>query len=262
MTEERIQKLIAQAGLASRRGAETMIEEGRVTVNGRRANLGDKANLENDTIRVDGKPLPKPEKRRYYLLHKPRGVLSAVKAQEDLPEVRLVTDLVPSDVRTYPVGRLDLNSEGLVLMTNDGELTNILTHPRYGHTKTYKVTLSGNVTEEKLNNWRRGGIILPDGFETSPCSIKVLEEHRFRTVIRIIMGEGHKRQIRETSEKLGLRVERLIRTHIGPIELGDLMPGHYRELTLREVDILRESVNKQSRKKPTGKRTTKRRNDN
>ncbi len=255
MTEERIQKLIARAGLASRRGAEEIISEGRVTINGRVAGLGDKADLTTDTVKVDGKTLPKAEGLRYYLVHKPRGVLSSLKEQEELPGIQIVADLVPDTIRTYPVGRLDLNSEGLVLMTNDGELTNLLTHPRYGHTKTYKVTLSGDVNEVKLNRWRSGGIILSDNFRTAPCSVKLIEQGRRGAVVRVILREGHKRQIRETAEQLGMRVERLIRTHIGPLALGDLPPGKYRELSHREVEVLYESVKKQSRRGKPLKRT-------
>lgn len=255
MTEERIQKLIARAGLASRRGAEEMISEGRVTVNGRVATLGEKADPASDRITVDGKLLPKAEGLRYYLVHKPRGVLSTVKEQEELPGVPIVSELVPDEIRTYPVGRLDLNSEGLVLMTNDGQLTNLLTHPRYGHTKTYKVTLSGDVNEGKLNRWRSGGIVLSDDFRTSPCSVKVLESDRRGAVVRVILREGHKRQIRETAEALGMRVERLIRTHIGPLALGDLPPGHHRELSRREIEVLYESLKKQARRdKPSSRR--------
>ncbi|PJF44836.1 MAG: hypothetical protein CUN55_02010 [Phototrophicales bacterium] len=262
MTEERIQKIIARAGLASRRGAEQMISEGRVTVNGKIAQLGDKADPKEDRITVDGKLLPKAEPLRYYIVNKPRGVLSSLKEQEDLPNVKIISDLVPSDVRIYPVGRLDLNSEGLVLMTNDGELTNLLTHPRYGHTKTYKVTLSGNVNENALNRWQSGGITLPDGFVTSPCSIKVLEVQRRSVIVRIILKEGHKHQIRETAEVLGMHVERLIRTHIGPLALGDLLPGHYRELSRREIEVLYESVKKQTRRHKEKPQRKSRRHEN
>ena len=243
--EERVQKLIARAGLASRRGAETMIDEGRVTVNGKRITLGDKADPRNDDIRVDGKPLPRQEQFKYYLVHKPRGVLSTVQQQEQMPDLQIITELVPDDVRVYPVGRLDLNSEGLVLLTNDGELTNKLTHPRYGHKKTYKVIVSGQLGDERLNQWRSGGIILPDGFKTAPCSVKLIERTRRKTTLRITMREGHKRQIRETSEVLGHTVTRLIRTHIGPLELGNIKAGHYQELSRSEVEELKASLTKE-----------------
>lgn len=243
--EERVQKLIARAGLASRRGAEALIDAGRVTVNGKRISLGDKADPQKDDIRLDGKPLPKQEQYKYYLVHKPRGVLSAVQPQEQMPDLQIITELVPDDVRVYPVGRLDLNSEGLVLLTNDGDLTNKLTHPRYGHKKTYKVTIEGEINDDKLNRWRSGGIVLEDGFRTSPCSVKLVDRNRRHSTLRITMREGHKRQIRETAQVLGHSVTRLIRTHIGPLELGELRPGKYQELNLREVDELKASLLKE-----------------
>lgn len=246
---DRVQKIIARAGLASRRAAETMIEEGRISVNGKTVTLGDKADPYKDDIRVDGKRLPKPEAFKYYLVHKPRGVLSTVQPDEQLPGMPLITDLVPDEVRVYPVGRLDLNSEGLVLMTNDGDLTQQLTHPRYGHKKTYKVDIEGAIDEDKLNRWRSGGIILPDGFKTSPCSVKVLSQGRRSTTLRIAMREGHKRQIRETAMALGHPVARLIRTHIGPLELGELRSGKHRELTRKEVEELKTSLEKEQQRR-------------
>jgi 23S rRNA pseudouridine2605 synthase len=236
--EERLQKLIAQAGLASRRGAEELIEQGRVTVNGKVAILGQKGDPNRDTIRVDGRPLPKPERLRYFMLNKPRGVLSAVKSQSQLDRPTVV-DLLETDAHVYPVGRLDLNSEGLVLLTNDGELANHITHPRYGHEKTYKVLVEGEISEDKLNRWR-SGLTLPDGYRTGPIKVRLLERTRSGTWLRIVMSEGHKRQIRATGETLGHPVRRLIRTHIGPLAMGDLPPGHWRELTRDEVALLKK----------------------
>ena len=244
--EERLQKIIAKAGLASRRGAEQLIEEGRVTINGQIAQLGQKADALRDSIKVNGRLLPKQEALRYFVLHKPRGVLSSAEPQiqNGLP---IVTDMVKSDVRLYPVGRLDVNSEGLMLLTNDGELTNIITHPRYGHMKTYKVQVEGVMNEGKLDAWRNG-IRLPDGFKTSSCNVQILEQGRKDMWLRVVMGEGHKRQIRDTVEVLGYRVLRLIRTHIGPLALGELPSGQSRELSRNEVNILKEAVQKQSQK--------------
>ncbi len=259
--EQRLQKLIAQAGLASRRGAEDLIAAGAVTVNGQIAQLGQKADPERDEIHVKGQRLPKPEPRQYFVVHKPRGVLSTVK-DEPLHDRPLITELVNSDVRLYPVGRLDLNSEGLVLLTNDGELTNQITHPRYGHKKTYKVLIEGQIDEHKLNSWR-SGIKLPDGFHTAPCSVRVLSQTRRTTWLRVVMGEGHKRQIRTIAEVLGHPVERLIRTHIGPLELGDLRPGKSRRLTRDEVEDLKKSLNKQqTQRKQKAIRKRKRRDGN
>ena len=256
---ERVQKIIARAGLASRRGAETMIAEGRVTVNGKVIKLGDQANPHHDDIRVDGKRLPKAEKIKYYLLHKPRGVLSTVDAQEQMADLKTVSDLVPDEVRTYPVGRLDINSEGLILMTNDGEMANKLTHPRYEHKKVYKVFLDKEITEDRVQKWRDGGIVLPDGFVTSPCTVKVLQASRRLSILRVSMREGHKRQIREVAARLGHNVTRLIRTHIGPLELGDIPSGQYRELNRLEIRNLRESLDKEeARRKSEKKRHFKR----
>jgi 23S rRNA pseudouridine2605 synthase len=255
--EERLQKIIAKAGLASRRGAEQLIEEGRVTINGQIAQLGQKADPSQDSIKVNGRLLPKLEPLSYYVIHKPRGVLSSAEPQiqSDLP---IVTDMVKTDIRLYPVGRLDVNSEGLILLTNDGELTNRITHPRYGHTKTYKVKIEGVMDEGKLEAWRNG-VRLPDGFKTSTCNVKVLEQDRNEMWLRVVMGEGHKRQIRDTAEVLGHRVLRLIRTHIGPLELGDLPRGQYRELSRQEVVTLKETLQKQSKPpRRQGKKTRQR----
>jgi 23S rRNA pseudouridine2605 synthase len=236
--EERIQKLIAQAGVASRRAAEEMIKQGRVKINGDVATLGQKADLQKDEIRVDGRVLPRPERLHYYIVHKPRGYISSTVEDEQI-FVPTVLELVKSDVRLYPVGRLDVNSEGLVLLTNDGDLTNRITHPRYGHEKTYKVLLEGRVNEEKLNTWR-SGVTLPDGFRAGPVKVKTIESDRDGTWVRVVMREGHKRQIRETAEVLGHTVKRIIRTHIGPLALGDLPPGKSRELTHEEVAVLKD----------------------
>jgi len=236
--EERIQKLIAQAGIASRRAAEEMVKQGRVRINGDVAALGQKADPQKDEIRVDGRVLPRPERLRYYIVHKPRGYLSSTVEDEQI-FVPTVLELVKSEVRLYPVGRLDVNSEGLVLLTNDGDLTNRITHPRYGHEKTYKVLLEGRVNEEKLNTWR-SGVTLPDGFRAGPVKVKTIESDRDGTWVRVVMREGHKRQIRETAEVLGHTVKRIIRTHIGPLALGDLPPGKSRELTHEEIAVLKD----------------------
>lgn len=238
--EERLQKLIAQAGLASRRKAEEWIEQGRVTLNGNVATLGDKADLSKDSVFVDGSPLPRKERYRYIMMYKQRGVLSAVQRQNQLDRPT-VLEMIEIDERVYPVGRLDLNSEGLILLTNDGELTNRITHPRYGHEKTYKVLVDGIMSEEKLEQWRHG-MLLPDGFKTSPCHVKVLESSRQGTWVRVVMGEGHKRQIRTICDLLGNRVQRLIRTHIGGLEIGELLPGQWRELTSEEVEALKSGA--------------------
>ena len=233
--EERLQKIIAGAGITSRRKAEALIEAGLVTVNGKIATIGDKADPASDDIRVEGKRLHAPEKMRYLIMNKGRGIVSTT----DDPEGRkTIIDLLGKSVteRVYPVGRLDIDSEGLVLLTNDGDLTHHITHPRFGCEKTYKVLVEGSPSEQTLNKWRRG-ITLEDG-KTAPCKIKVLSPERGKTWLRIVMGEGKKRQIRRVAEQLGHPVLRLTRTHIGPVALGNLKSGQTRELSPAEVKSL------------------------
>lgn len=244
--QERLQKLMAQANLGSRRASEVIIAAGRVTVSGRVAKLGDKADPAVDEVLVDGRPLFAPpraadEEFIYIALHKPRGVISSLEDEMEAgrPTVR---DLVPlaADVHIYPVGRLDKPSEGLVLMTNDGELAHHLTHPRYGHEKVYDVTVEGRMSDRTLEQWRRG--VMLDGRITAPAPIEVIERANERTRLRIILREGRKRQIRRVAAALGHPVQRLLRERIGPLSLGDLPPGEWRHLTAAEVRDLRQSA--------------------
>jgi 23S rRNA pseudouridine2605 synthase len=237
--EERLQKLIAQAGIASRRAAETLIEQGRVTVNGKRATLGEKADPARDDIRVDGVRLHIESARIYVLLNKPMGIVTTVHAQ-DQEQRRTVRDLVPVKEYLYPVGRLDADSEGLVLMTNDGELAQKLTHPRYEHPKVYEVALRGSVSDEALNIWRRG-VVLDDG-PTKPAEIRLLSRDNNATWIRITMQEGRKRQIRRIANTLGYPVTRLIRVQFDTLVLGVLEPGQWRYLTDAEIKALQDSA--------------------
>jgi len=234
---ERLQKLMAHAGIASRRKAETIISDGRVTVNGKVATLGDKADPQKDDIRVDGKRLRLNEELRYVLLHKRRGIICTT----DDPEGRTtVLDELGDNFseRLYPVGRLDIDSDGLVLLTNDGDLANRLTHPRYESEKTYKVLVEGAPNEKTLSRWRRG--VRLDGEPTAPAVIKVLHSERRNTWLRIVMTEGKNRQIRRVAELLGHPVVRLTRTHIASIELGNLKPGQFRQLSKIEVNTLKK----------------------
>jgi 23S rRNA pseudouridine2605 synthase len=247
--EERIQKLMAQAGIASRREAEGMIVQGRVTVNGQRANLGDKADPAVDDIRVDGARLHLENERVYIMLNKPMGVVTTVRAQEQ-ERRRTVRDLVPIKGHLYPVGRLDADSEGLVLLTNDGELAEKLTHPRYEHPKVYEVALQGNVPDEALDIWRRG-VMLDDGL-TKPVDIKLLLRDRDLTWIRITMREGRKRQIRRIATTLGYPVKRLIRTELDAIKLGALKAGEWRNLNESEVTALQRSAASTRRRSKPG----------
>lgn len=229
--QERLQKLLAQAGYGSRRACEVFVSEGRVRVNDNVAVLGQKADLSIDKVTVDGKALPHAESLTYIALYKPRNVLSAAEGQDDRQTVR---DLVPVEGHLYPVGRLDFDSEGLILMTNDGELTNKLTHPRYGHEKEYRVLVARRPDEKQMDAWRRG-VVLEDGDKTAPADVNFLSTSGKGAWIRVVMGEGKKRQIREVGRLLGLPVVKIIRLRIGTLKLGSLKPRQWRYLTTDEL---------------------------
>jgi 23S rRNA pseudouridine2605 synthase len=240
IVEERLQKLLAQAGHGSRRACEELIVQGRVRVNGQVAQLGQKADLARDTVTLDGILLAAPETLTYYLLHKPRGVVSSVEPQGDR---KTVIDLVPGKVRLYPVGRLDLDSEGLILLTNDGALANKLTHPRYNVDKEYRVLVKGTPDQEQLDAWRRGVVLVDketgERVRTRPAQVR-REEVRERVAwLRVIMQEGRKHEIRDIGSTLGLPVERIIRLRLGNLLLGDLPAGQWRTLTAQEVKALK-----------------------
>jgi len=232
--ENRLQKILAQAGYGSRRSCETLISDGRVSVNGNIASLGEKANLEKDQISVDGVLVSTPEKIQYIMLHKPKGVVSTVSGPDRRPTVRSLIDL-PGHL--YPVGRLDLNSEGLILMTNDGVLTHQLTHPSFDHEKEYRVLVHPQPTDKQLNAWRKG-MTLEDGSRTQPAQTRIEHKDKSGTWMRVILKEGKKRQLRRMAECTGLKVKRLIRIRIGNLNLGDLLPGGWRELTGEEIKNL------------------------
>lgn len=234
---ERIQKILAQAGYGSRRACEDFISAGRVRVNGKLAELGQKADPATDSITVDGKPIATAEALVYIALHKPRYVLSTVEAEVGDGR-RTVRDLVDVPDHIHPVGRLDFESEGLVLMTNDGDLTNRLTHPRYGHEKEYRVLLAKRPDQEQLEAWKRG-VVLEDGHKTASVNVRFEEAQGKGAWVRVIMEEGHKRQIRETCKQLALPVVRIVRTRIGTLRLGNLRSRQWRYLTTAEVNELK-----------------------
>ena len=237
--EERIQKILARSGYGSRRSCEELIVAGRVTVNGQRAILGTKADASRDKLAVDGVVLDYKEPEFIYIaLHKPRNVLSDVDPNDPRQTVR---DLVPVSGHLFAVGRLDLDSEGLIILTNDGELANRLTHPRYGHEKEYNVLVATRPDEDQLNAWRRG-VVLEDGYKTAPAQVNVDSLAGKGTWLRIIMREGRKRQIREVGSRIGLPVVKLIRVRIDSILLGNLKPREWRHLTGDEVKRLRISA--------------------
>jgi len=250
--EERLQKILARAGYGSRRKCEELIQAGRVSVNGKVAILGNKADLQKDKILLDGRVLSFQESLVYIALNKPRGVLSTV----DAPDPRTtVLDLVPITERVYPVGRLDADSEGLILLTNDGELANLLTHPRYGHEKEYRVLVARQPDHEQLETWQRG-VVLEDGTRTAPAQVRVESHSGKGAWLRVILREGRKRQIRETCKQIGLPVVRIQRVRIGSLHLGSLKPGDWRPLTQSEIKSLKTPTphQKSTRKKASQQR--------
>lgn len=252
--QERIQKLLAQAGYGSRRACEDFIIAGRVSVNGKQAILGQKADLTVDTVTIDGKALARREALAYIALYKPRNVLSAAEGPDDRKTVR---DLIPAPGHLYPVGRLDFDSEGLILMTNDGDLTNKLTHPRFGHEKEYRVLVARRPDNEQLEAWRRG-VVLPEGDRTQPAHVNFISSSGKGAWIRVVMGEGKKRQIREVGKLLGLPVVRIIRVRIGTLNLGDLKPRQWRYLTEDEIRSLKGENVPKMETKPRSKRPARR----
>jgi 23S rRNA pseudouridine2605 synthase len=233
--EERIQKILARAGLGSRRACEDLIITGRIRVNGQEVELGSKADPDLDTITVDGHKVSAAEPLVYIAIHKPRGVLSTVETPDSRPTVR---SLVPIAGTLYPVGRLDADSEGLILLTNDGELANRLTHPRYRHEKEYRVLLARHPDNEQLDALRHG-IVLEDGHKTLPAIVNFDASFGKGAWLRIILREGRKRQIREMCALIGLPVVRVIRIRIGTLLLGTLKPREWRSLTEHEVAELK-----------------------
>jgi 23S rRNA pseudouridine2605 synthase len=240
MAEERVQKILANAGYGSRRACEKMISAGRVRVNHRLIELGDKADTESDEISLDGKPVKKPEKLTYIIVNKPRNVISAASSPEGRKTVR---DLVNIEGTLYPVGRLDVDSEGLIILTNDGELANQLTHPRFGHEKEYKVLVARHPDQDQLELWRRG-IVLEDGYKTNPAGVWVLSALGKGAWLKVILNEGRKRQIREMGKLTGLPVVRIIRMRISNIRLGLLKPGEWRFLDPDELKELKSGQSK------------------
>ncbi len=227
----RLQKHLALCGIASRRKAEELIEQGKVKVNGHIATLGAKVDPKRDKITVKGKNVVANTQKMYIMLHKPRGFVTT--ASDEMGR-KCVADLVKdAPVRLFPVGRLDMNSEGLLFMTNDGEFANRLTHPSYNVNKTYRVTVSGQVDDEKIINLREG--IMLDGKKTLPCDCFVAERKADRTVLIFVITEGRNRQIRRMCEEVKLEVLRLKRTEIAGVKLGMLKRGSWRELNEREM---------------------------
>jgi 23S rRNA pseudouridine2605 synthase len=235
---QRLQKVLAQIGLGSRRTCEELIAAGRVQVNGEVADLGRRVDPESDQVTVDGVPVAVRPGLVYYLLNKPVGAVSTASDPAGRPAV---TGLVPSEPRVHPVGRLDADSEGLLLLTNDGELTFRLTHPSFGVEKEYLVEVKGSPKPGAVRRLREG-IELEDG-RTAPAQVALVAPN----ALRITIHEGRNRQIRRMCDAVGHPVRRLVRTRIGPIRVGTLAPGEWRELTTGEVRALERATAGRSR---------------
>jgi 23S rRNA pseudouridine2605 synthase len=254
--EERVQKILSQWGIASRRKAEKMIEAGLVRLNGAVVHLGEKANPETDLLEVDGKPVNPGNRPQsiYLLMNKPLGIISTC---QDSRQRRTILDLLPETLSIgqglHPVGRLDAESTGALLLTNDGELTYYLTHPRHHISKSYQVWVQGNPPESVLQSWRQGVELA--GKTTLPASVQVLKQQADSTLLEIILTEGRNRQIRRTAELLSYPVIHLHRTAIGSIQLqrpGELVlpSGHYRHLADFEIRFLHNRVHQTSKHVP------------
>ena len=238
--EVRLQKFVAEQGVASRRKSEDLIRAGKVKVNGHVAEIGMKINPRKDLVTVGKQKLTNVKNRKmvYVMLNKPRGYVTTV--SDELGR-KTVMDLLPDfGCRIYPVGRLDKDSEGLLLLTNDGSFTNCMTHPSHEYAKVYRVTVRPVVNDDILFNLRNG--IEIDGRMTAPCEVTVLTEEENRVVLEFILHEGRNRQIRKMCESQGLEVARLKRISIGPVKLGILKQGDYRELTEQDVKKLLRSA--------------------
>ncbi|MDP9184615.1 MAG: rRNA pseudouridine synthase [Actinomycetota bacterium] len=244
MGEERLQRALARGGFGSRRSCEELIAAGKVTVNGTVATLGDKVDTALDTVTIRGATVNLDPNVRYLALNKPAGVVTTMRDPQGRPDIR---SLLPSDgPRVFPVGRLDRESEGLMLLTNDGDLADGLTHPRYEVEKEYLVEVGAVPSPKHLAALRRG-VVLDDG-PARPTSVRIVDAHGGRGQLALVLTEGRKREIRRMLDAIGLPVTRLVRVRIGPIRLGRLTPGALRPLTADEVLALARVVAKAERR--------------
>ena len=234
--EQRLQKIIAASGYCSRRAAEKLIQEGKVSVNGTLAVLGDVADDENDLIRIENKPLPKYGKRTYIMLNKPRGYITAMSDDRGRKTVAELTS--DAGDRVFPVGRLDYDSEGLLIMTNDGELAHKLMHPSSNIKKTYETRVKGKDIENAVKTLRSPLVI--DGYHINPAEVKLLSLTEDGALLAITISEGKNRQIRKMCEQAGLEVIRLKRISEGSLKLGSLAVGKWRKLTESEIENLQK----------------------
>ncbi|MHB8881028.1 MAG: pseudouridine synthase [Thermodesulfovibrionales bacterium] len=236
--EQRLQKILSEMGIASRRKAEEIIVEGRVTVNGRIAVIGTKADPSRDHIKLDGKLLTTTEKKVYYILNKPRGVVTSLSDPEGRPTVKDFLRGIRQ--RVYPVGRLDYDSEGMLILTNDGDLAFGIMHPSKKIPKTYLVKIKGVLAPESLEKLRHG--IRLDRTVTAPAKVKPLRKTQQNSWVEFVIYEGKKRQIRRMLERVGHSVIRLMRVRIDGVEMGELSPGAYRRMLPAEIDRLKSEI--------------------
>jgi len=236
--EQRLQKIIAEMGIASRRKAEDLIAEGRVVVNGKAAVIGMKADPLKDHIKVDGKLLLRVEKKVYYILNKPRGVVTSLNDPQGRPTVKDFLGRIRE--RVFPLGRLDYDSEGMLILTNDGEFAQAILHPSKKIPKTYLVKIKGVLEEEEIEKLR-SGIRLDRGM-TAPAKVKRLRKTEQNSWIEMTIHEGKKRQIRRMLERVGHPVMRLLRVRIAGLEMGELQPGAYRRISPDELDMIKKEV--------------------
>jgi len=234
--EQRLQKLISAAGLLSRRAAEEAIRQGRVTVCGETAVLGQSADPDRDTVCLDGKQLSFPAEKQYIMLHKPRGYVTTLSDERGR---KTAADLVAdTGARLYPVGRLDMDSEGLLLFTNDGELANKLMHPSHGVLKEYRTWVAGADVDSACRLLGQSMVI--DGYTVRPAGVELLERFPGGALLSLTIGEGRNRQIRKMCALAGLQVTRLQRVAEGELRLGELEPGKWRRLTFKEIEYLQK----------------------
>lgn len=245
MEEIKLQKYVADCGLMSRRAAEKEIEMGNFAVNGVTATIGMRVDPNNDAVTYKGKSVtPQGGRKVYIILYKPKGVVTTMNDEKGRKSVK---DIVDIDTRVYPVGRLDLNSEGLLLMTNDGELTNLITHPRGEIQKIYTVTLKGKIENEELDRLRAVRDL--DGEKIAPFGLELVTRNEQNSVVKFTLSEGKNREIRRICEQVGVNIAKLKRVALGPLRLGNMKSGEYRELTSSELRALKNAVSKKESKR-------------
>ncbi len=238
-TTQRLDKYLSHLGLASRRSIKKLLKEEMLTVNGDRVReSGTRIDPVKDDIRLNGEKIL-PPKMQYYILNKPKGIISTTSDERGRQDV---TSFIPTRHRIYPVGRLDKDTTGLILLTNDGELTHKLIHPRYHVPKVYRLTIEGRMEKEQINAFQKG-VILDDGI-TSPAEVKIIDDSYQKSLIEVTLHEGKNRQIRRMCEIVGMNLLELERIKFGPISIGQLKSGKYRELSDKEVEQLRQAANK------------------